>query len=85
MLAFCLNHCLNWRCRTQIPVSGKLQVLTKTVLMVIVAVVSVIINCNFHKSHGLNLEEFSGNFKNHFNFERKNNLTLDVSSIRTFP
>lgn len=50
---------------------GKLKALTKAVLTVIVAVVSVIINYNSHKPRGLNLEEFNGNLKNYFNLKEK--------------
>lgn len=56
---------------TQIPVFGKLKVLTKAALTIDVAVVSMIINCNFHKFCSLDLKELNDNLKNDFNFKGK--------------
>lgn len=50
---------------------GSLKVLTKVVPTVMVAVVSMIINCNSHESCSVNLKKFNGNLKNNFNFKEK--------------
>lgn len=68
-----LNYSLYWECNihTDRYLFGKLKVLTKAVLTINVAVVSMIINCNSHKFCSLNLKEFNRNLKNNFNFKGK--------------